>query len=132
MRIRDIMHFEVIMLNPEDTARKALEVMNEKKINGAPVVDKDRKLQGIIVKADVYRFLIEEGHYDTYPISNIMTKEVVTADIDEDILDVAQKIIDNEIVAIPVLEEGKVIGLVSIENLIQHFIDIYKEKKVDV
>ncbi|QGU95779.1 CBS domain-containing protein [Clostridium bovifaecis] len=131
MRIRDIMHFEVIMLNPEDTARKALEVMNEKKINGAPVVDKDRKLQGIIVKADVYRFLIEEGHYDTYPISNIMTKEVVTADIDEDIIDVAQKIIDNEIVAIPVLEEEKVIGLVSIENLIQHFIDIYKEKKAD-
>ncbi|MFU0825284.1 CBS domain-containing protein [Clostridium sp.] len=128
MKIRDIMHHQVIMLNPEDTVKKALHVMNENKINGAPVVDKYRKLQGIVVKADIYRFLIEEGHYDTYPISNIMTKDVVTADIDEDIVDVAQKIIENDIVAIPILEDKKVVGLVSMENIIEHFIELNKRR----
>lgn len=123
MKINEIMQKNIIRLSPEDDIKKALEVMEVNKINGAPVVDKGSKLVGIIVKADIYRFLIEEGHYDTYPISSIMTKNVVSSNADDEVVEAARKLIDKNIVAIPVVEEEKVIGIVSMENIIKHFID---------
>lgn len=126
MKISEIMQKNIIKLSPEDDIKKALEVMEVNNINGAPVVDKDSKLVGIIVKADIYRFLIEEGHYDTYPISSIMTKNVVSSNADDEVVEAARKLVDKNIVAIPVVEEEKVIGIVSMENIIKHFIDSCK------
>ncbi len=123
MKISEIMQKNIIRLSPEDNIKKALEVMEVNKINGASVVDKDSKLVGIIVKADIYRFLIEEGHYDTYPISSIMTKNVVSSNADDEVVEAAKKLIDKNIVAIPVVEEERVIGIVSMENIIKHFIE---------
>ncbi|MCY6355058.1 CBS domain-containing protein [Clostridium sp. ZS2-4] len=123
MKIKEIMHSEVITIEVEDNIKKALDLMNENKINGAPVVDKDGNLAGVVVKADIYRFLIEEGHYDTYPINSIMTKDVVTAEEDDDIIEVANKLINNDIASIPIVEENKVIGIVSLENMLEYFIN---------
>lgn len=122
MKAREIMNAEIISLNPDNTVKKGLQVMNDRGINGAPIVDKDNILLGFVVKADIYRFLIEEGHYDTYPISSIMTTKVIDADIDDEGIDIAQKIVDNNIVAIPVIEDGKVVGLISIEDMVKEFI----------
>lgn len=123
MKIGEIMQSNIIMLSSEDNIKKALDVMNDNKINGAPIVDKDNKLLGIVVKADIYRFLIEEGHYDTYPISSIMTKDVVSANREEDVIEAAKKLIDNEIVAIPIVEDDKVVGIVSMETIIEYFVN---------
>lgn len=123
MKIGEIMQSNIIMLSSEDNIKKALDVMNENKINGAPIVDKANKLLGIVVKADIYRFLIEEGHYDTYPISSIMTKNVVSANREEDVIEAAKKLIDNEIVAIPIVEDDKVVGIVSMETIIEYFVN---------
>ncbi len=51
--------------------------MSENNINGAPVANEEGNLIGMIVKADIYRFLMEEGHYDTCPVEWVMTKEVL-------------------------------------------------------
>ncbi|MBU5590504.1 CBS domain-containing protein [Clostridium sp. MSJ-4] len=114
----------VIAVNDKDTVNKALNMLIDKRINGAPVVDKDNNLKGIIVKADIYRFLVDEGHYDTYPVESVMKKEVVTAETEEKIIDVAKKIRYNDIVAIPVVDKSnKVIGMISMEDIIDYFIE---------
>ena len=123
MKISEIMQKNIIRLNPEDAIKKALEVMEENKINGAPVVDKDNKLVGIVVKADIYRFLIEEGHYDAYPISSIMTKNVVSSQVNEEVNETAKKLVDKNIIAIPIVLEDTVVGLVSMEDIIRYFVD---------
>lgn len=122
-KIGDVMQYNVVMINPNDTIKKTLDIMKEKKINGAPIVDKELKLLGIVVKADIYRFLIEEGHYDTYPISSIMTKDVVSASLEEEVIDIAKKLIENEIVAIPIVDGDKVLGMVSMEDVIEYYIN---------
>lgn len=123
MKVKEIIHSQVITIGIEDDIKKALDLMNKNKINGAPVVDKYGNLQGVVVKADIYRFLIEQGHYDTYPIYSIMTKNVVTAEMDEDIIEVATKLINNDIVSIPIVEKNKVIGMISLEDMVQCFIN---------
>ncbi len=54
--ISDIMNTHVIILKPKDSVKKALDLMNDNNINGAPVVNEEGNLIGMIVKADIYRF----------------------------------------------------------------------------
>ena len=122
MKISSILNYNVNTIAASDTINKALEIMNSMNFNGMPVVNRDRELVGMIVKADVYRFLIEQGHYDSYPVEMVMSKSVITAEVNEDILVVAKRLRESNIVAIPVLDNEKVVGIISMENLIDYYI----------
>ncbi|APH13295.1 CBS domain protein [Clostridium sporogenes] len=123
----DIMNTHVIVLNPKDSIKKALNLMSENNINGAPVANEEGNLIGMIVKADIYRFLMEEGHYDTCPVEWVMTKEVFTALEEEDVISIAKKILDKDIIAMPIVNSSKkLLGIVSIEDILKSL--IYKLK----
>ena len=87
MKISEIMKSPTLVVKPDETIEKALEIMNKEKVNGAPVVNEDNQLVGMVVKADIYRFLIDPGHYKSCPIEWVMTKDVIKAKADEDVLD---------------------------------------------
>lgn len=97
--------------------------MSDMKINGAPVVDKDDKLVGMIVKADIYRFLITPGHIDQCPVEWVMSKDVITASINEEVLTVARRLRENNIIAMPVLDGDIVRGVISIEDILDFYIN---------
>lgn len=120
--ISEIMHSDIIKIRPEDDLKKALDIMNNNKVNGAPVVDKDGKLVGMIVKADIYRFLMEQGHYETCPVDWVMTKKVITAYKDEEIVKIAERLRENDIIAIPVIDNDVLEGMVSIEDIMDYAI----------
>ena len=127
MIIEDIMTSKLITVRPEDTVKKALDIMNENRINGTPVIDEFGHLVGMIVKADIYRFLIEEGHYDTCPVDWVMTKQVVTGKLGNSLIEVAEKLRDNNIFAMPIVDEdNKVKGIIAIEDVVD-----YLMKKVE-
>ncbi|NLY76460.1 MAG: CBS domain-containing protein [Tissierellia bacterium] len=123
MEIRDIMKSPVIAVTPEETVGKALDIMYRENINGMPVLDKDGNLLGIVVKADIYRFLIDPGHYKSCPVEWVMTKEVVKAYAHEDIKVVAKRLREKDVIALPVIEGDKVVGIVSIEDFVDLFIE---------
>ncbi|NMM65003.1 CBS domain-containing protein [Clostridium sp. P21] len=121
--IGQIMHSDIVKIKTDDDLKKALEIINSNKVNGAPVVDENDKLVGIIVKADIYRFLMEEGHYDTCPVDWVMTKNVVTASKNEGIVEVAARLRKNDIIAIPIVDDGILEGIVSIEDIVDYIIE---------
>lgn len=121
--ISKIMHSNIIKLKAEDTLSKAIDIMNDNKINGAPVVADDGNLVGMIVKADIYRFLMEEGHYDTCPVDWVMTKEVITASTSEDILEISKRLRENDIIAVPIIDQGIIVGMITIEDIMDYFIE---------
>ncbi|GAA0721705.1 CBS domain-containing protein [Clostridium malenominatum] len=123
MPIKDIMVSKLITLKPEDEVKYALDLMSANNINGAPVVDDSEVLVGMIVKADIYRFLMEEGHYDTCPVDWVMTKKVITASPEDDLIEVADKLRKYNIIAIPIVDEKeKLKGIVSIEDVVDYFL----------
>ncbi len=122
MKVREIMKSPVISVKPSDTIGRVLEIMKNQNVNGTPIVDEENHLLGIIVKADIYRFLIDPGHYESCPVEWVMTKEVIKADVDEDMIDVAKRLRDNDIIALPVLEDDIVVGIISIEDYIDYYI----------
>ena len=122
MEINSILNYSVKTIAADDTIHKALEIMNNMNLNGMPVVNSDDQLVGMVVKSDVYRFLIQQGHFDSYPIERVMSKSVITAEANESIPVVARRLRESNIVAIPVLENEKVVGIISIENLLDYYI----------
>ncbi|MBL4930727.1 CBS domain-containing protein [Clostridium paridis] len=123
MKITEIIKHDLHTINVNDTVDKALETLQNLNLNGMPVVDETNTLVGMVVKADIYRFMIHPGHYDSCPVDWVMSKSVITAGSDEDILVVAKRLRDNNIIAMPVVKNDKVVGIVSIEDLLDYFIN---------
>jgi CBS domain-containing protein len=122
MKIYKIMKQNFITIRPDETIEDALEKMSSMKVNGAPVVDQNDKLVGMIVKADIYRFLITPGHIDKCPVEWVMSKDVITASVDEEVLTVAKRLRSNNIIAAPVLEGDIVRGIISIEDILDFYL----------
>lgn len=123
MKIYKLMKKNFMTIRPEETIEDALQKMSDMKINGAPVVDKDDKLVGMTVKADIYRFLITPGHIDQCPVEWVMSKDVITASINEEVLTVARRLRENNIIAMPVLDGDIVRGVISIEDILDFYIN---------
>lgn len=114
---------EIVTVYEDDTIKKALDIMMDKKVNGTPVVNKEGFLQGMIVKADIYRFMTQPGHYDSCPVEWVMTRNVVTAKSSEDISSVGKRLREFDIIAMPIIDEdNRVIGIISIEDLLDFFL----------
>jgi CBS domain-containing protein len=123
MKVREIMHTKYFYVDENETLNKTLQLMNEKGINGVPVVNENLNLNGIVVKADIYRFLVEDGHYDTYPVKSVMSDKVISANEDEEVEEVARRLRENDIMALPVVENKKVIGIIELEDIVDYFIN---------
>lgn len=120
----DMMIKDTITVREADTVRDVLNLMMSQTINGTPVVDEENNLKGMVVKSDIYKFLIDPGHYDTCPISWVMSKKVITGLRKDSLITIARKIRENDIVALPIVDEdNKLVGIISIEDLLDFFID---------
>ncbi len=122
MIISQLMRRNFITIQEDETIETALEKMSTMKVNGAPVVSREGKLVGMVVKADIYRFLITPGHIDKCPVEWVMSKNVITAAAEDDVLSVATSLRKNKIIAMPVMDGEIVKGVISIEDILDFFI----------
>lgn len=121
MKISELIQKDFILVNESETIKNVLNIMTDKKVNSIPVVDDNNLLVGMVVKADIYRFMVEPGHYSTYPVKMVMTKNVITAEMNEGINAVAQRLVKNNIVAMPVMDKEVIKGVVSVEELLDYY-----------
>lgn len=124
MKINSILKQDFHTIHENDSIDKALDFMNESNINGMPVVDVDNNLVGMIVKADIYRFMVHPGHYVSCPVEWVMSKSVIVAQSNEDLFTIARRLRKNDIISMPVVENEKIIGIISIEDLLDYFLNI--------
>ena len=133
MYVRNRMTINPITVTPDTTIATALEIMREKNINRIPVV-KDGKLVGIITERKLMEvspssatsLSIFEINYllAKTKVEQVMTKKVVTVAPD-DLLEIAAlKMRDNKVGGLPVVENGKVVGIITESNIFDAFIEI--------
>ena len=127
MKVKEIMTKEVITVKSTDSVGYTLEKMKQYNINGTPVVDDKNCLIGMLVKADIFRFLIAPGHIDESPVDWVMSKELISCDEDDEIIDVTKGIRKHKITSVPVEKGGKLVGIVSFEDIIDHFLEKISE-----
>lgn len=89
---------------------------------GAIIVMDGEKIAGIISERDIVRFVRESGDSAT-SVSHIMTSGVTTCSPEDDIADLASVMTTRKIRHLPVVDEGKLIGIVSIGDIVKGRLD---------
>lgn len=133
MRIRDILQVkgsDVATVPPEATVRELLAVLAERNIGAVVVAGTDRVIAGIASERDVVRHLHDRGaSLLDRPVSSIMTSEVRTCD-PGDIIDGLRKIMtEHRIRHLPVVENGRLVGIVSIGDVVKNTIDLLETER---
>jgi CBS domain-containing protein len=143
MRAADIMVTDVIMLHVDDTVRKAAQVLLDHRISGAPVIDADGRLAGIVSEGDLMRraeigterrrswwlelLTSPDGAAHDFvrshavKVADVMSEDVITASEDASLNDVATLLEQHGIKRLPIVRNGKVVGIVSRANLLRAF-----------
>jgi CBS domain-containing protein len=114
--------YSVVSVSPADTVLEALKVMAEKEI-GAVIVIENEHLVGIFSERDYARKVVLQGKSskDT-PVREIMTEKVVCVRQEQTIEDCMGLMTDKRIRHLPVLEHKKVIGVISIGDVVKEML----------
>lgn len=123
--VQDHMSTNLVTFFPNDTIDHVLALLTKKKISGAPVVDRNGDLVGIISEVDCLKEIIK-GKYSNTPtfpgtVGAHMTKNVITLKPDLSLFDAAQLFLDKKIRRFPVMKEGKLVGQLSLSDVIRAF-----------
>ncbi|MEJ2232213.1 MAG: CBS domain-containing protein [Nitrospirales bacterium] len=124
--IKDILEakgHEVYTISPDATVYEALNLMAEKNV-GALVILEGETLAGLISERDYARKVILKGKFskDT-PVHEIMSREPVIVTMDDDLEQCMELMTDKRVRHLPVMEEGRLIGIISIGDVVKGIID---------
>ena len=126
IKVKDIMQIRLVTAKQDTSAAEVINILWDNYITGLPVVDDDMSLVGIVSEKDVLdtAFRILTGSPDdpimSKNVGDIMTKDIVYFRPDDTLADVCQCFRDNVFRRIPVVDAGKLIGLVSRKDVIHH------------
>jgi CBS domain-containing protein len=103
---------------------EAARELDERRIGCVVVVDADGGLAGVLSERDIVRVVARRGGSALEDlVSAAMTRAVITADPNETVEDGLSRMTDRRIRHLPVVRDGRLIGLVSIGDLVKHKIE---------
>ena len=123
MKIHTLMVPDPITTTEQASIREAIQIMKANSIRHLPVVTEDNDLKGFVTLADLKQGLIPSMVADL-DLSDLMIKEPITVDPDEDIEIAAQLIYKHKIGGIPVVKIGKLVGIITESDILRAFIDM--------
>jgi CBS domain-containing protein len=106
-------------VNTEDSIRTVAKIMRSQYASCA-IVEENNKLVGIVTDTDLIDRVIAEGKTSELPISEIMTPFPITISPRETVFDAAISMMEKNIKNLPIVDNGKVIGLLSLHQLFQN------------
>ena len=119
---------QIISVKPDDTVLEAIRVMAEKNI-GAVVVMQDDQLCGIMSERDYARKVIVKGRAsDETSVADIMTSEVTTTCDNETVNNCMEMMTEKKVRHLPVVDDGRVVGMISIGDLVEAIIADQQEE----
>lgn len=116
--VTDYMATKLVTFSPEMDIREAIDTLLKKKISGAPVLNDESRLVGMLSEADCLRILIE-GPYNHEPssakikVGDYMSNRIKHIDAKKTILDAAYEFVHSGYKRLPVLEDGRLVGQIS-------------------
>ena len=141
--VTQFMATKLITFKPDMDILDAMNMLLKKKITGAPVLNKQGELVGMLSEVDCLTLLVE-GPYNQEPnsvgtVADFMSKDVVTIDQDRTILDAAYTFVNSGLKRLPVRDgDNKLIGQISrvdvlraiqkVKPYIQHVPDSWKKR----
>lgn len=115
MLVKDHMATEVVTLHPDMEILRATHVLISCDISGAPVLDKHGRLIGILTERDCLKVALHAGYHGEPGglVGDYMSTEPESVNPDNTILELAEKFIGGKYRRYPVVDGGRLVGLIS-------------------
>ena len=121
--------FEVISIDADAKLSDAIRILSERHI-GAVLVMKDHHIEGILSERDVVRVLGKHGAEAlSTPIGEVMTRKVVTCRRADTAASIMEKMTNGKFRHLPVVENERVVGLISIGDIVKWRVKEYEREQ---
>jgi CBS domain-containing protein len=146
-KVADVMSRDVITVTPETTLRELAKILSEKRINGVPVVDDRGSVLGVVSESDLvnqnrplhiptvfvildsviplenpWRLQKEFKRLTATTVGDIYSRPAVSVSPETDLSEVAQIMSERKLYTLPVLEGGKLVGVVGKADIIRSLV----------
>ena len=132
-KVRDIMAKKPVTLKHDDTLASVKDTMELERIRHIPVVERE-ELVGVVSQRDLYRVSLGSGmrfeedtqkeFLKTVAVKDVMSHPAVTVTADAPIRKAARLMVAKKIGCLPVLDAGKLVGLITETDLLKELLDL--------
>jgi CBS domain-containing protein len=112
MKAEDVMTTKVVTITEEQSKQQAARLLSQHRISGLPVVNNDYVVVGVVTEFDV---ISKEGQ----SVGEIMSRGVISVTPDTDLDAVGHILVHERIKRLPVLDQGRLVGIVSRADLVR-------------
>lgn len=122
---KDIMTTEVVTVKEDTPTEKVIDLLASHRITGLPVVDSEMNLAGIVSEKDILGIAynsITGASAEAFKktAGDLMTRTVVSFRSDDNLADICQCFMLNDFRRIPVVDDGKLVGIISRKDIVYH------------
>ena len=129
--IKEFMAKQLITFQSDTPIEAAMESFLENKISGAPVLDNQGKLVGVLSEKDCMRTLFESSYYNNLGgfVKEYMSTDLKTINIHDTLSNVADEFIKSRFRRFPVMEGNKLVGQISRRDILRAIVKLSNEEQ---
>ncbi len=114
---KEIMSESILTINKDMTPNEVIKTLVMDRVTGLPVVDDEMRLLGVVTEKDILKMLYHKEKSKT--VQDLMTRDVVTFDQEEDLINIFKCLVDNSFRRVPVMSKGRLVGIISRRDIIK-------------
>ena len=120
---------ECFTLTEKDTLKTASNKLQTHNVGVMPVLSEhDKSVIGIISERDLARYIYKDEFSSELLVTKIMTTNIISCNLNTSVTELMEIISSHKIRHIPIIEEKKLLGIVSIGDVVNHIIEQYKDE----
>ncbi|MGB3390255.1 MAG: CBS domain-containing protein [Pseudaminobacter sp.] len=114
-RIADYMATDLVTLTPGQEINKAMKILLDERLSGAPVVDEKGLLVGVLSKKDCLKAALNSNYYQEWGgiVADYMSRDVETLEADMELVQAAERFLVSHYRRFPVMRDGRLAGQIS-------------------
>ena len=116
--VRQIMEDAVVTTTPTSSAMAVAEILSEHSLGSLPVVEEDGTLRGLVTEFDLLKVVEQGKDLRDVSVSDIMTKDVVTATEDTPLMNLIHLLQERHLIRVPVVQGHKLVGMVARRDVV--------------
>ena len=127
IRVRDFMVAKPVVFTSDTDLLDAVRVLVDRRISGAPVVDEQGNLVGVLTERDFLRAALVAGYHGESGgcVGDHMSSDVQAVDANDSLIDVATRFIETQHRRYPVMEDNRVVGVVARRDVLRAVLDTF-------
>ena len=121
LKVWDHMQAQVVTVGPETEITRVVRLLVDKDISGVVVVDSDGGVVGIVTERDCIATMTHSGYFDELggPVSEFMSAPVETVSPNDNLIDVAVRLIESKYRRFPVVRHDRLVGIISRRDVLR-------------